>query len=207
MKQHAGVGSGRTERLLVAGTMPADREPSDLIKTLHLVFLATFWGMQIWVTFISGFVMGSSLPRHTLGFIQSRLFPFYFHTGSVCAFCNLMLFAMYHPRELLNEKEATQLVILFLCVAMAMLNAQWFGQMTSDIMGDMHLIEQSYGLGHDIGLFSRKSYTHLRATNPRYQALCSQLTRYQCLSSLCNLGCMVCNGLSLLYLATHLSTL
>ncbi|XP_006879881.1 PREDICTED: transmembrane protein 205-like [Elephantulus edwardii] len=187
--------------------MPTDREPSDFIKTLHLVFLATFWGMQIWVTCISGFVMGSSLPRHMLGFIQSRLFPFYFHIGSVCAFCNLILFAMYHPRELLSEEETTQLVILFVCVALAMLNAQWFGQMTSDIMADMHIIEQSYGLGHDISLFSRKSYTHLQTTNHRYQALCCHLTGYHCLSFLCNLGCMACNSLSLHYLATHLSTL
>lgn len=34
--------------------MPADTEPSTTIKLLHLVFLSTSWGMQIWVTFVAG---------------------------------------------------------------------------------------------------------------------------------------------------------
>ncbi|XP_023357467.2 transmembrane protein 205-like isoform X2 [Sarcophilus harrisii] len=188
-------------------TMPTDVEPSVLAKTLHLVFLSTFWGMQIWVTFISGFVMGGNLPHHTLGFIQSRLFPYYFHIGSACAFFNLIIFAMCHPRELLNDEETTQLIVFFVCVIVSALNAQWFGQMTSDIMTDMHLLEQSYGLGQDIGLFSRKSYTQLRESNPKYQQLSGQLNRYRLLSSLCNVGCLACNGFSLYHMATHLSTL
>lgn len=34
--------------------MPTDTEPSNAVKLLHLVFLSTSWGMQIWVTFVSG---------------------------------------------------------------------------------------------------------------------------------------------------------
>lgn len=34
------------ERLLVAVAMSLDREPADVIKTLHLVFLATFWACR-----------------------------------------------------------------------------------------------------------------------------------------------------------------
>ncbi|XP_006258655.1 transmembrane protein 205 [Alligator mississippiensis] len=187
--------------------MPTDTEPSILVKVLHLIFLSTFWGMQIWVTFVSGFVMGSHLTRHTFGFIQSRLFPYYLHIGSACAFFNLTIFAMYHPSELLNEEEATQITVFFVCVTVAALNAQWFGQITSEIMADMHLVEQSYGLGQDIGLFSRKSYSKLRETDPKYKKLSRRLTLYHTISSLCNLCCIVCNGLSLYYLATHLSTL
>ncbi|MBN3302219.1 TM205 protein, partial [Amia calva] len=88
--------------------MPTDREPTMTAKLLHLVFLSTFWGMQIWVTFISGFVMDNNLNRHTFGYIQSRLFPFYFHMGSACAFFNLTIFTMYHPSDLLDDREAFQ---------------------------------------------------------------------------------------------------
>lgn len=52
--------------------------------------------------------MDSHLNRHTYGFIQSRLFPFYLHIGSACAFFNLTIFAMYHPSDLLDKKEAFQ---------------------------------------------------------------------------------------------------
>ena len=125
--------------------MATDREPTATAKLLHLIFLSTFWGMQIWVTFISseyksskmqtksknlpplvvhvinfvllllslfsicpGFVMDNHLNRHTFGFIQSRLFPFYHHMGSACAFFNLAIYAVYHPSDLLDEKEAFQ---------------------------------------------------------------------------------------------------
>nr|XP_009477703.1 PREDICTED: transmembrane protein 205 [Pelecanus crispus] len=187
--------------------MPTDMEPSNTIKLLHLVFLSTSWGMQIWVTFVAGFVMGSHLPRHTYGFIQHELFPYYFHIGSACAFLNLTLFAMYHPSELLSDEQTTQIIIFFVCVAASVLNTQWFGQVTSDIVADMHRIERSHGLGQEVGLFTSKSCRQLCASDPSYRQLSGQLTLYRALSSLCNLCCIVCNGWSLYYLAARLSAL
>ncbi|XP_698143.3 transmembrane protein 205 [Danio rerio] len=188
--------------------MSTDREPPVTAKLLHLMFLSTYWGMQIWVTFISGFVMDNHLNRHTFGFIQSRLFPFYLHIGSACAFFNLTIFAMYHPSNMLDDKEAFQILIFFVCVTVAAVNAQWFGQMTSEIMADMHLIEQACGLGQDIGLSSnREAYAKLCETDPKYKKLSARLWLYHLLSSLCNLCCIICNGYSLYYLAENLTTL
>ncbi|XP_009681576.1 transmembrane protein 205 [Struthio camelus] len=187
--------------------MPASSEPPDVAKLLHLIFLSTSWGMQIWVTFVSGLVMGSRLTRHTYGFIQSELFPYYLHICSACAFFNLLIFAMYHPSELLSKEETTQITVFFVCVAVAALNAQWFGQMTSDILADKHQIERTYGLGQEIGFFTSKSYRKLRESDPAYRKMCRQLILYHALSSLCNLCCIACNGWSLYYLAAHLSAL
>ncbi|XP_007898016.1 transmembrane protein 205 [Callorhinchus milii] len=188
--------------------MPTDEGPTTFAKLLHLIFLSTFWGMQIWVTFISEFVMGSNLSRHTFGFIRSKLFPYYFHLGSACAFFNLTIFAIYHPSELLNEEETLQIVIFFICVTVAGINAQWFGQITSEVMADMHVIEQSRGLGHDVGLSSNKeAYGQLKETNTKYKHLAHKLDLYHRFSSLCNLCCIVCNGMSLYYMAANLSTL
>ncbi|XP_069795027.1 transmembrane protein 205 [Narcine bancroftii] len=188
--------------------MAAEGEATTLAKLLHLIFLSTFWGMQIWVTFISDFIMGSNLTRHTFGFIQSKLFPSYFHIGSGCAFFNLIIFAMHHPSELLNEEETFQIIILFICVTVAALNAQWFGQITSEIMCDMHLIEKSCGLGQDIGLsINREAYNQLKESNSKYKEFSKQLALYHTASSLCNLCCIICNGISLYCMATNLSTL
>ncbi|XP_053099678.1 transmembrane protein 205-like [Hemicordylus capensis] len=187
--------------------MPTDADPSTIVKTVHLVFLSTFWGMQIWVTFISNFVMGSNLSQHTFGFIQSCLFPYYFHIGSACALMNLTIFAMCHPSELLNEEETMQITVFFICVTVSALNSQWFGQVTSDIMAEMHLIEQSYGLGEDVRWFSNKSLIRLCKLDSNYRELTSKLSIYQGFSSFCNLCCITCNGLSLYYMAAHLSAL
>lgn len=118
--------------------MASDTEPSNTIKLLHLLFLSTSWGMQVWVTFVAGrlgcvvpsaqgggtgegalpqdsptlppagFVMSRHLPRHTFGSIQRELFPYYFHISSTCAFLNLTLFAMSHPGERLGEEHTAQ---------------------------------------------------------------------------------------------------
>ncbi|NXP52506.1 TM205 protein, partial [Heliornis fulica] len=177
------------------------------IKLLHLVLLSTSWGMQVWVTFVAGFVMGSHLPRHTYSFIQRELFPYYFHIGSTCAFLNLTVFAMHHPSELLSEEQATQIIVFFICVAASVLNAQWFGRITSDIVVDLHLVERSHGLGQEVGRLGSESRRQLRASNPSYRQLSRQFTLYHALSSLCNLCCIACNGFSLYCLAARLPAL
>ncbi|XP_010191973.1 PREDICTED: transmembrane protein 205 [Mesitornis unicolor] len=187
--------------------MPTVTEPSNTIKLLHLVFLATSWGMQVWVTFVAGFVMGSCLPHHTYGFIQGQLFPYYCHISSTCAFLNLTLFAMHHPSEPLSDEQTTQIIIFFICVIASVLNAQWFGQAACDIVTEMQLVERSHGLGQEVGTVTSRSCKQLQASNPSYGQLCQQLSLYRTLSSLCNLCCIACNGCSLYYLAAHLSAL
>lgn len=100
-----------------------------------------------------------------------------------------------------------QIVVFFVCIAASVLNTQWFGQVASDIVADMHLVERSHGLGQEVGLFTGKSCRQLRASNPSYRQLSRQLSLYRALSSLCNLCCIACNGLSLYYLAAQLSAL
>uniref|UniRef100_A0A8D0BR98 TMEM205-like domain-containing protein n=1 Tax=Salvator merianae TaxID=96440 RepID=A0A8D0BR98_SALMN len=87
--------------------------PSILVKIVHLVFLATFWRMHIWVTFASSF---------------SCLSPYYFHFGFACAFINLIIFAICHPSPLLSEEETTQIIVFLICFIVSDLNVQWFGQ-------------------------------------------------------------------------------
>uniref|UniRef100_A0A8C8B621 TMEM205-like domain-containing protein n=1 Tax=Otus sunia TaxID=257818 RepID=A0A8C8B621_9STRI len=182
--------------------------PSNAIKLLHLVFLSTSWGMQIWVTFVAGFVMGSHLPRHTFGFIQRQLFPYYFHIVSACAFLNLTLNLIHGGCEMFTVGFAPlQIIAFFVCVAASVLNTQWFGQVTADIVADMHLVERSHGLGQEVGLFTSQSHRQLRASSPSYRQLTRQFTLYHALSSLCNLCCIACNGLSLYYVAARLSAL
>lgn len=101
-----------------------------------------------------------------------------------------------------------QIFIFFVSVTVAAINAQWFGQMTSEIMADMHLIEQACGLGQDIGLSSnREAYAKLSETDVKYRHLSSRLWLYRLLSSLCNLCCLGCNFYSLCYIAENLVTL
>lgn len=41
--------------------MSTEQEPTVTVKLLQLLLLSTYWGMQIWVTFISSRYPGSSV--------------------------------------------------------------------------------------------------------------------------------------------------
>uniref|UniRef100_A0A8C0HGV3 Uncharacterized protein n=1 Tax=Chelonoidis abingdonii TaxID=106734 RepID=A0A8C0HGV3_CHEAB len=99
---------------------------------------------------------------------------------STCAFFNLTVFATPHSSELLYEDGGSLMIVP---CHLAAQNAYRLIQMTSEVIADMHLIEQRYGLGEDNGLFSNKTYANI--------------------FSLCNLCCTVCNGLSLSYMALY----
>ncbi|NXC83934.1 TM205 protein, partial [Cercotrichas coryphoeus] len=173
--------------------MASDTEPSNTIKLLHLLFLSTSWGMQLWVTFVAGFVMSRHLPRHTFGSIQRQLFPYYFHICSTCAFLNLTLFAMSHPSERLGEEHTAQIIIFLTCIAASVLNAAWFGQVTSATAAELQRVESSHGLGQELGPAAREPRRRLRASNPGYRQLARRFALHHGLSSLCNLLCMACN--------------
>nr|KAF6350403.1 transmembrane protein 205 [Myotis myotis] len=82
--------------------------PASLTKVVHLLVLSGAWGMQIWVTFVSGFLLFRGLPRHTFGLVQSKLFPFYFHISMGCAFVNFCILFPQHPWSQLTFWETSQ---------------------------------------------------------------------------------------------------
>ncbi|NWU33415.1 TM205 protein, partial [Hylia prasina] len=151
----------------------------------------------------AGFVMSRHLPRHTFGSIQRELFPYYFHISSTCAFLNLTLFAMSHPSERLGEEHTTQIIVFLVCIAASVLNTQCFGQVTSEAVAELQRAERSHGPGQAGG----ESRGQLRASGPGYRQLARRFALCHALSSLCNLCCIVCNGLSLHHLAAQLSAL
>ncbi|XP_019337601.1 ras-related protein Rab-3D isoform X3 [Alligator mississippiensis] len=90
--------------------MQKDGDGGSLAGVAHLFVLATAWGMQVWVTFISGFVLARGVGRHVFGQVQSKLFPWYFHTLLGCAALNLALAAVAgRPWHQLSSAETLQI--------------------------------------------------------------------------------------------------
>ena len=114
-------------------TMATEGYPTDLVKVLHLLVLSFTWGMQLWVSFIAGkrskygshgcnimnalisqhcipagFALVQQVTLHTFGLVQSKLFPVYFYCLLGSNFVSLAVYAVYHPRELLDWHESVQ---------------------------------------------------------------------------------------------------
>lgn len=45
---------------------------------VHLLGFSTAYGICLWVTFVSGYVLAGTLPRQQFGMVQSRIYPVYF---------------------------------------------------------------------------------------------------------------------------------
>ncbi|XP_014937620.1 transmembrane protein 205 isoform X2 [Acinonyx jubatus] len=194
---------------LEACRMEESGNPGSLIKMVHLLVLSGAWGMQMWVTFVSGFLLFRSLPRHTFGLVQSKLFPFYFHISMGCAFINLCILAPQHAWAQLTFWEASQLFLLFLSLTLSTINARWLEPRTTAAMWALHVVEKERGLGGEVPGSHQgpDPYRQLRGQDPKYGVLRQIFFRYHGLSSMCNLGCVLSNGLCLAGLALGLSSL
>ncbi|XP_026337248.1 transmembrane protein 205 [Ursus arctos] len=183
--------------------------PGSLTKMVYLLVLSGAWGMQMWVTFVSGFLLFRNLPRHTFGLVQSKLFPFYFHISMGCAFINLCILAPQHALAQLTFWEASQLCLLLLNLVLSAINARWLEPRTTAAMRALHRVEKERGLGGEVPGSHQgpDPYRQLRGQDPKYSALRQTFFRYHGLSSICNLGCLLSNGLCLAGLAGGLRSL
>lgn len=56
------------------GSMSTDQEPTFTVKLLQLLLLSTYWGMQIWVTFISSWYhTHRDTQKHKWGMMRERV--------------------------------------------------------------------------------------------------------------------------------------
>ncbi|KAM8844381.1 transmembrane protein 205 isoform 1-T2 [Spinachia spinachia] len=188
--------------------MATEGEPADLVKVLHLLVLSFSWGMQSWVSFIAGFALVRQVTRHTFGLVQSKLFPVYFYCLLGSNVVSLAVYAVYHPKVLLDWQEGVQMLLYFAALLTAGLNALWLGPAATVVMFQMREVEEEHGLGDQIGLGSqREAYAKLREQDPKYRAYKGTFGRYHGLSNLCNLIGFICTTANLIYTALNLSTI
>ncbi|MBA0632381.1 hypothetical protein Godav_001139, partial [Gossypium davidsonii] len=51
---------------------------NTVMGIVNLLGLATAYGMSVWVTFISSYILAGQLPRQQFGVVQSKIYPVYF---------------------------------------------------------------------------------------------------------------------------------
>lgn len=87
------AGMRRTTKVIMAGNM-------------HSCFNAVFDPHRMSVP--AGFALVKQVTLHTFGLVQSKLFPVYFYCLLGSNFVSLAVYAVYHPRELLDWHESLQ---------------------------------------------------------------------------------------------------
>ncbi|KAK3520382.1 hypothetical protein QTP70_024132, partial [Hemibagrus guttatus] len=188
--------------------MATEEELTDVVKVLHLLVMAFTWGMQVWMSFIAGFVMFFKVTLHMFGLVQTKLIPVYFYCLLGGNIISLAIYAVYHPRELLNWHETTQMALFVMAVIIAGLNVQWFTPAVTEHFLVIRKIEQEHGLGGEVGFSAnREPYIKLREQDPKYKVHRKSFYRYHGLSVLSNFVGFACITVNLIYLALNLSSI
>lgn len=102
-----------------------------------------------------------------------------------------------------------QLGLLLLSFTLSTINARWLEPRTTAAMWALHRVEKERGLGGEVPGSHQgpDPYRQLREQDPKYSVLRQTFFRYHGLSSICNLGCLLSNGLCLAGLALGLRSL
>lgn len=79
---------------------------------------------------LAGFILIRQVTRHTFGLVQSKLFPVYFYCLMGSNVVSLALYAVYHPRELLDWHESVQVLAMHIFIYflhnIIKKSSQWF---------------------------------------------------------------------------------
>ncbi|XP_011404217.1 PREDICTED: transmembrane protein 205-like [Amphimedon queenslandica] len=82
-----------------------------IVRVVHLGSFSGWFGTQLWVTFFAGLTMYKHLPRHTFGYIQSKLFPKYFLFGAVLSSLSIATYLVENPIHSWGLQESVQVSI------------------------------------------------------------------------------------------------
>mmetsp|Transcript_26459 Transcript_26459/g.72747 ORF Transcript_26459/g.72747 Transcript_26459/m.72747 type:complete len:215 (+) Transcript_26459:185-829(+) len=155
---------------------------SHWVVLLHLLAVSSWFGCSVWVSFIAGIIMFQTLPRHTFGRLQSKLFPAYFvfSAGSIAL-------AIATSRAVVGASgELPHSLIAIL--ATVLLNLFYFEPATTRVMYQRHAVEKRLGTGHEIGKL--RPDDPQKANDPQLKALTKTFGMLHGISTLLNLAAL-----------------
>jgi len=156
--------------------------------SIHLFAFACYYGCSMWVTFVGGLVMFKSLPRHTFGKLQSKLFPRYFQFSifwiGLCLAMESLILVDKHVNTNSTDQNHSAPYILpnaqlynFLLIMVNLLcNHYIIEPKTTKLMFKRHTVERKIGTGHEVGI-TKPAASILEAANKEDVDLLQSLSK------------------------------
>ncbi|BBM96853.1 hypothetical protein Mp_1g01170 [Marchantia polymorpha subsp. ruderalis] len=115
------------------------------IKAAHLFSFSSTYGASLWVTFVSGYLLSRTIPRHQFGFVQSKMFPIYLRLIGVGQGLCLVLYMVLHPWTHSNFAEKLQHFNLWTVMVSTLMNIFFLEPRATKIMFEKMKIEKEEG--------------------------------------------------------------
>ncbi|KZV57099.1 hypothetical protein F511_05973 [Dorcoceras hygrometricum] len=117
---------------------------------LHLLGFTAAYGMCIWVTFASSYVLALALPRHQFAMVQSKIYPVYFKAMAYSVGIALFGHLLNHWRRMsplsVGMFQASNLVV---ALVMVLVNLLYLEPRATKVMFERMKMEKEEGRGKE----------------------------------------------------------
>nr|GEV32543.1 putative late embryogenesis abundant domain-containing protein / LEA domain-containing protein [Tanacetum cinerariifolium] len=127
----------------------ASRDKVDaVVGLIHMLGFSTAYGMCVWVTFVSSYILGRYLPRQQFAMVQSRIYPVYFKAMAYCVSA-VLLGHLARKRNAITYSlmEMFQGLSLLSALMMVLTNMIVFEPKATKLMYERMKIEKEEGRG------------------------------------------------------------
>ncbi|KAL3324260.1 hypothetical protein AABB24_038443 [Solanum stoloniferum] len=122
-----------------------------VMRLMHLLGFAVAYGMCIWVTFISSYVLARALPRQQFAVVQSKIYPVYFKAMAYCVGPAFIGHFLCQKRWFYaNLGEAVQGYNLLASISMLLVNLLYLEPRATKVMFERLKLEKEDGRGRHI---------------------------------------------------------
>ncbi|KAH7434779.1 hypothetical protein KP509_06G034100 [Ceratopteris richardii] len=118
-----------------------------LVRTLYLGTFSAVYGISVWMTFLSGYLLSRILPRQQLAIVQSKLFPVYLRMITVCVVVCGITHALLHPWHSADRAEHLQYWNFALCMVFLLLNMMVVEPKSTKVTMEKLKLEKEEGRG------------------------------------------------------------
>ncbi|AAF18519.1 hypothetical protein AtNW77_Chr1g0025431 [Arabidopsis thaliana] len=127
-------------------------------SVVGIVGIAAAYGMCVWVTFVSGYVLASVLGEQQFGVVQSKMYPVYFKAVSVGILVGLLGHVIGRRRKVFTDAvDMWQSVNLLSSILMVEANASFVYTRATKAMFELIKAEKEDGRGFDTSDQSQSS--------------------------------------------------
>ncbi|KAK4256414.1 hypothetical protein QN277_009282 [Acacia crassicarpa] len=122
----------------------------NVMSVANLMGFANAYGLCVWVTFVSSYVLCRAMPRQQFGVVQSKIYPVYFRTMGYSVGLALFGHVMRHRSTLFFSKaEMLQVHNLLASLLTLFLNSMYLEPRATKVMFERMKIEKEEGRGRE----------------------------------------------------------
>ncbi|KAH0716250.1 hypothetical protein KY284_009155 [Solanum tuberosum] len=122
-----------------------------VMRLMHLLGFSVAYGMCIWVTFVSSYVLARALPRQQFAVVQSKIYPVYFKAMAYCVGLTFIgHFLSQKRRPYASLGEAVQGFNLLASISMLLVNFLYLEPRATKVMFERLKLEKEEGRGSHI---------------------------------------------------------